>query len=218
MEKSCQLHWKFSGFENQKREDKNGCVKSLGGNPTKRRSNLMNYLFIFSKDIRELSLRVLCRRHTIMLQLGCYQMNIKNHLNARSATWNDSESLLILLTPLQFADEYDTSNAFIFFFILTALSGNWQAGVNSEVFAKPSKNLSNGCRTGNFCHCHRWELGYQLLYLVFLQIFRVTLAWSHWCVLSNVLWVRISSFVSEHPLQEDTSFQERHQTPRVLEL
>lgn len=34
------------------------------------------------------------------------------------------ESLLMLLTPLQLADEYDTSNAFIFFVILVALSEN----------------------------------------------------------------------------------------------
>lgn len=30
VEKGCQLHWKFSCFENHKREDKNGGAKSLG--------------------------------------------------------------------------------------------------------------------------------------------------------------------------------------------
>lgn len=35
VEKSCQFHWKFSGPENQKREDKNGGAKSLGEPPQK---------------------------------------------------------------------------------------------------------------------------------------------------------------------------------------
>lgn len=86
------------------------------------------------------------------------------------------ESLLMLLTSLELADEYDISNAFISFVIPTALSENQQVGVDSELFAKLSQSLSNGCRTGHFCHCNRWELGYQYLYLVFLQIFQVTLA------------------------------------------
>lgn len=34
------------------------------------------------------------------------------------------ERLLMLLTPLQLADESDTSNAFTFFVILTVLSEN----------------------------------------------------------------------------------------------
>lgn len=44
----------------------------------------MSHLFPFSKNIRELTLGVLCRRHMIILQLGCYQMKKTQHvLNAR---------------------------------------------------------------------------------------------------------------------------------------
>lgn len=86
------------------------------------------------------------------------------------------ESLLMLLTVLEIADECEASDVYISFVILTAVGENKQDWVYPELFARLSQSLSNGCRTGHFHHCNRWELGYQYLYLVFLQIFQVTLS------------------------------------------
>lgn len=82
----------------------------------------------------------------------------------------------MLLTLLEIADKCEASNVYISFVILTALSKNKQVRVYPELFARLRQSLSNGCRTGHFHHCNRWELGYQRLYLVFLQIFQVTLS------------------------------------------
>lgn len=113
----------------------------------------------------------------IILQLGCYQMNIKKHVCCARELLREVrvwQSLLMLLTLLEIADECEASNVYISFIILTALSENKQVWVYPELFARLSQSLSNVFRTGHFHHCNRWELGY--LYLVFLQIFQVTLS------------------------------------------
>lgn len=79
VEKDCQLHWKFSCFHNQKRKDKNGGVRSPG-DPTAKIRNLVSDLFPSSKGIKDPFLEAVCRRNVTMLQLGCYQLDIKKHM------------------------------------------------------------------------------------------------------------------------------------------
>lgn len=146
-------------------------VLRVWGNSHKK-SNLMSHLFPFSKNIRDLSLGVLCRRHTIILQLCCYQMNIKTPLmlNARGTAWSESQ----WISPDAFNTFRTCSWVWhqqCFYFLCYPYCFKWELGSWSGlsfIFAKLSQNLSNGCRTGHFCPFNRWELGYQYLYLVFL--------------------------------------------------
>lgn len=76
-----------------------------------------------------------------ILQLGCYQMNIKKHVLYKRGTevrvW---ESLLMLLALFKIADVCEPA---VFIFPLLSLSENKQV---LELFARMRQSLSNGCR------------------------------------------------------------------------